>query len=99
VQIALKSELTRTQVASDLGVGLLTLNKWVTKHRDTEILSAKAQDLGRENERLRRETRAAAAQVLHASHRPWQPILLSRLSEASAPARIPGIDERQEQLL
>jgi transposase len=30
VRIALTSGLTRKQVASDLGVGLSTLNKWVT---------------------------------------------------------------------
>ena len=38
VRIALTSGLTRKQVASDLGVGLSTLNKWVTAHRDTEIV-------------------------------------------------------------
>ena len=32
VRIALTSGLTRKQVASDLGVGLSTLNKWVTTH-------------------------------------------------------------------
>jgi len=32
VRIALTSGLTRRQVASDLGVGLSTLNKWVTAH-------------------------------------------------------------------
>ena len=40
-----------------------------------------------------------AAQGLHSPHRPWQPILLPRLSEAPTPARLPGIDERQGQLL
>ena len=57
VRIALTSGLTRKQVASDLGVGLSTLNKWVTAHRDTEVLSDKDLDLARENERLRREHR------------------------------------------
>ena len=32
VRIALTSGLIRKQVASDLGVGLSTLNKWVTAH-------------------------------------------------------------------
>ena len=32
VRIATTSGLTRPQVASDLGVGLSTLNKWVQKH-------------------------------------------------------------------
>jgi len=32
VRFALTSGLTRRRVASDLGVGLSTLNKWVTAH-------------------------------------------------------------------
>ena len=40
-----------------LGVGLSTLNKWVTAHRETEVVSDKDLDLARENERLRRENR------------------------------------------
>ena len=55
VRIALTSGLTRKQVASDLGVGLSTLNKWITAHRDTNVVSDKDLDLARENERLRRE--------------------------------------------
>ncbi len=57
VRIALMSGLTRKQVASDLGVGLSTLNKWVTAHRDMDVVSDKDLDLARENERLRRENR------------------------------------------
>ncbi|AUQ69122.1 putative transposase [Phaeobacter inhibens] len=57
VRIALASGLTRKQVASDSGVGLSTLNKWVTAHRDTEMVPDKDLDLARENERLRRENR------------------------------------------
>ena len=57
VRIALTSGLTRKQVASDLGVGLSTLNKWVSAHRDTDVVSDKDLDLARENERLRREHR------------------------------------------
>ncbi len=57
VRIALTSGLTRRQVASDFGVGLSTLNKWVTKHRDTDNVSDSDLDLARENERLRRENR------------------------------------------
>ena len=57
MRIALTSGLTRKQVASDLGVGLSTLNKWVTAHRDTEVVSDKDLDLARENEQLRRENR------------------------------------------
>ena len=57
VRIALTSGLTRKQLASDLGIGLSTLNKWVTAHRDTEVVSNKDLDLARANERLRRENR------------------------------------------
>jgi len=57
VRIALTSGLTRKQIASDLGVGMSTLNKWVTEHRDTEVVSQEDQDLARENDRLRREVR------------------------------------------
>ena len=32
VRIALTSGLTRKQVTSDLGVGMSTLNKWITAH-------------------------------------------------------------------
>jgi len=37
VRIALTSGLTRKQVADDLGVGMSTLNKWITAHRDTDV--------------------------------------------------------------
>ena len=40
MRIALKSGLTRKQVADDLGVGMLTLNKWITAHRDTDLVSS-----------------------------------------------------------
>ena len=57
VRIALTSGLTRKQVVSDLGVGLSTLNKWVTAHRDTDVVSSEDRELARENERIRRENR------------------------------------------
>ena len=57
VRIALTSGLTRKPVALELGVGLSTLNKWITGHRDTDVVSDKDLDLARENERLRRENR------------------------------------------
>ncbi len=57
VRIALTSGLTRRQVADDLGVGLSTLNKWVTAHRDTDVVSVEDRELARENEQLRRENR------------------------------------------
>jgi len=55
VRIALTSGLTRKQVADDLGVGKSTLNKWITAHRDTDVVSQEDLDLTKENNRLRRE--------------------------------------------
>ena len=49
--------LTRKQIASDPGVGMSTLNKWITAHRDTDVVSVEDLELARENERLRRENR------------------------------------------
>ena len=57
VRIATTSDLSRPQVSSDLGVGLSTLNKWITAHRDTNVVSQEDLDLAKENERLRREIR------------------------------------------
>ena len=57
VRIALSSGLSRRQVADDLGVCMSTLNKWVTAHRDTDVVSPEDLELARENERLRREIR------------------------------------------
>ena len=57
VRIALTSGLTRKQVASDLGVGMSTLNKWITLHRDTDVVSQEDLSLAQQNDRLRRENR------------------------------------------
>ena len=55
MRIALTSGLTRKQVADDLGVGMSTLNKWITAYRDTDVVSKEDLDLAEENERLRRQ--------------------------------------------
>lgn len=55
VRIALTSGLSRKQIADDLGVGMATLNKWITAHRDTDVVSQENRELALENERLRRE--------------------------------------------
>ena len=55
--IALTSGLTRRQVASDLGVGLSTLNKWVRALADEGGGLTHDVEFERENERLRRENR------------------------------------------
>ena len=57
VRVALTSGLTRRQFADDLGVGMSTLNKWITAHRDTDVVSKEDLSLAQQNERLRRENR------------------------------------------
>lgn len=59
VRIATTSGLTRPQAASDLGVGLSTLNKWVQKHQHDDLMSGPHEDVEKENEneRLRKEVR------------------------------------------
>lgn len=44
-------------MADDLGVGMSTLNKWITAHRDTDVVSNEDLSLAHENDRLRREVR------------------------------------------
>jgi len=55
VRIALTSGLTLKQVAGDLGVGMSTLNKWITAHRDRDVVSKEDMSLAQENDQLRRE--------------------------------------------
>jgi len=57
VGIATTSGLTRPQAASDLGVGLSTLNKWVQRHQHDDLMSGPHQDVEQENARLRKEVR------------------------------------------
>jgi transposase len=38
-RIAQVSGLMRKQVADDLGVGMSTLNKWITTHPNTDVIS------------------------------------------------------------
>lgn len=57
VRIALTSGLPRKRVAADLGVGLSTLTRWVSVHREPAVAGSGDGDLALENERLRRENR------------------------------------------
>ena len=57
VRIALTSGLTRKQVASDLGVGLSTLGKCISRIRTEDDASLPDPDLLKELERLRKENR------------------------------------------
>ena len=51
VRIAQTSGLTRRQVASDLGIGLSTLGKWVRAFSEESQVPAQDAELLRENER------------------------------------------------
>jgi len=86
VRIALTSGLTRRQVADDLGVGLSTLNKWVTAHHDTDLVSSEHRELARENERLRGENRILKEEsdILKKSH----PALTGRVLRSNVPRGI-----------
>lgn len=55
VRMAATSGLTRPQLASDLGVGVSTLNKWVQKHQRDDLMAGPHEDVEKENERLRKE--------------------------------------------
>jgi transposase len=57
VRIAQSSGLTLRQVASDLGIGLLTLGKWVRAITEEAKVPTQDAELLRENERLRKESR------------------------------------------
>ena len=56
VRIALTSGLSRKQIADDLGIGMSTLNKWMTVHRDTDLVSQEDRELARENCQSARKT-------------------------------------------
>ena len=55
VRIATTSGLTQPQIASDLGVGVSTLNKWVQKYQHDDLMSGPHEDVEKENTRLRKE--------------------------------------------
>jgi len=57
VRIATSSGPTRPQIASDLGIGLSTLNKWVQKHQHDDLMSGPHEDVEKGNTRLRKEVR------------------------------------------
>ncbi len=57
VRIAQTSGLTMRQVASDLGIGLSTLGKWVRTVAEEAKVPAQDAELLRENERLGKENR------------------------------------------
>ena len=57
VSMALTSGLTRPQLASDLGVEVSTLNKWVQQHQHKDLMSVPHEDVEKQNTRLRKKNR------------------------------------------
>jgi len=57
VRLALTSGLSRRRVASDLGIGLSTLSRWIQQDRRNPEKTAQQSDLEREIADLRRENR------------------------------------------
>ncbi|XAT59953.1 transposase [Rhodobacteraceae bacterium Araon29] len=57
IRIATTSWLTQPQIALDLGVGVSTLNKWVHKYQNDDLMSGPLEDLEKENAHLRKENR------------------------------------------
>ena len=99
VRIALTSGLSRKKIADDLGVGMSTLNKWITAHRDTDVVSPEDRELALENERLRRENRILREErdilknrhgSLPACARYKQPVLLLAVRRAVADGLLEG---------
>ena len=54
VQLVLTSGLTRKQVATDLGIGFSTLNKWVAEYKHNDLMSGPHDDVHKELTRLRK---------------------------------------------
>ena len=65
VRIALTSGGTRKQVADDLGVGMSTLNRWITAYRGSDVVSNEDLSLAQENDRLWREIPLTGSTCLH----------------------------------
>lgn len=60
VRIAITSGLTRPQIASDLGVGLWTLNKWVQKYQQDDLMSGPHEDVEKTEQTPSQRSPAAA---------------------------------------
>ena len=57
VRFALTSGLSRKQNSADFGIGFSTLNKWVQRSRDEDLLKGPQVDQEKELSRLRKENR------------------------------------------
>jgi transposase len=69
VRIAQTSGLTRKQVADDLGVGMSTLNKWITAYRDTDVVS-KEDLIWRDTWETRRKAEMAIFEYINGFYNP-----------------------------
>jgi transposase len=55
VRLAQTSGRTISQVADDLGIGKSTLGKWLTRHREADLLGGRHEDTAKENVILRQK--------------------------------------------
>lgn len=55
VRLVMNSGRSAREIASDLGIGHSTLNKWVSAHKDKDLLSGPHDDVTKELARLRKE--------------------------------------------
>ena len=78
MRIALTSGLTLREISVDLGVGLLTLNKWIKQFGSAEAASVADAELLLENEKLRRENR-----ILKEEYPSWSSCFLNPFSMIS----------------
>lgn len=55
VRLALSSGRTIVQISADLGIAKSTLGKWISRHREADLLSGPHEDIQKELRRLRHE--------------------------------------------
>jgi transposase len=62
VRLVLTSGRPLSAIARDLGVGLSTLGKWVSAHKEADLLSGPHPEVGKELARLRKENEILRAE-------------------------------------
>lgn len=62
VRLVQTSGRTVGQVAADLGIGHSTLGKWLTRHREADLLAGPHEDTAKELARLRKENEILRAE-------------------------------------
>lgn len=62
LRLAESSGRTIGQVADGLGIGKSTLGKWISRHREVDLLSGPHEDVDKELARLRRENKILKAE-------------------------------------